>query len=245
MSLVVIGEALRRHFAHIGYIATLLVMIVIVVLLTAVGAPSQAPYEMIGLFALIAGAQLIGPEFSSGTLQLILSKPIGRSTYLLSRVAGVTLAIWVAILVMFASDTVGRLIAGTPIVWRTALAGALASALKVLFVCALLALLGSFSRSYVNVGMYIAAQILLPMIYGMLGMMKNAVSGEMAVIGSLLRAHPGVMTAMRTMMDNVFPDSPQISFDRNWILMLLCNTSVALLLACVIFSRREVPYGAD
>ena len=44
-----------------------------------IGAPSQAPFEMIGLFTLIAGCQLIGPEFSKGTLQLILSKPIRRS----------------------------------------------------------------------------------------------------------------------------------------------------------------------
>jgi ABC-type transport system involved in multi-copper enzyme maturation permease subunit len=244
MSPVVIAETLRRHFAHLGYIIALLILILIVVTMSAIGAPA-APYEMIGLFALIAGCQLIGPEFSSGTLQLILSKPINRSSYLLSRVVGVVLAIWVAIIVIFSSDVVGRLIAGTPIAWRTALAAALASALKVLFVCSLLALLGSFSRSYVNVGIYIAAQILLPMVYGLLGLMKNAVSGEMGVIGALLRAHPGVLKALATISNNLFPDAPMIPFDRNWIVMILCNASVALLLACLIFSRREVPYGAD
>src|SRR5437763_16748257 len=123
------AETLRRHFAHLGYIAALLVLIVIVVTMSAIGAPAQAPYEMLGLFALIAGCQLIGPEFSKGTLQLILSKPVGRSTYLVSRVAGVVLAIWAAIIIVLASDVVGRLIAGSPVVWRTTLAAALVSAL--------------------------------------------------------------------------------------------------------------------
>lgn len=244
MSLVVIVETLRRHFGHLGYVSALLVLIVVVALTAAIGAP-QAPYEMIGLFAMIAGCQLIGPEFSSGTLQLILSKPIGRSSYLLSRVAGVVLAIWVAVAIMFGSDVVGRLIAGTSIAWRSALAAALVSLLKVLFVCSLLAFLGSFSRSYVNIGIYIAAQILLPMISGLLGMMRNAGSGEMAVFGAFLRKHPAIMEAMAKINYNLFPDAPMIPFDRNWMVMVACNASVALLLACVIFSRREVPYGAD
>jgi ABC-type transport system involved in multi-copper enzyme maturation permease subunit len=245
VSFVVIAETLRRHFAHLGYIAALLVLIIIVVTMSAIGAPAQAPYEMISLFTLIAGCQLIGPEFSKGTLQLILSKPVGRSTYLVSRAIGVVLAIWVAIVVLFASDVIGRLIIGTPITWRTALATMLVAALKALLVCALLAFFGSFSRSYVNVGIYIAGQILLSMIFGLLSMMKNAVSGQMGKIGAILRAHPGVLEALGSIRRNVFPDDPAIPFDRNWILMMLCNASAALLLACVIFSRREVPYGAD
>lgn len=245
MSVVVIAETLRRHFAHLGYISVLLLFIIIAATTAAIGAPAQAPYEMIGLFSLIAGCQLIGPEFSSGTLQLILSKPIGRSAYLLSRVAGVVLAIWVAIVVMFGSDAIGRLISGTPILWRTAAAAALVSALKVLLGCSLLALFGSFSRSYVNAGIYIGGQILLSMIFGILSMMKNAVRGELAVVGAFLRAHPGILKGLAAINGNLFPDGPAIPFDRNWILMIVSNASVALLLACIVFSRREVPYGAD
>jgi ABC-type transport system involved in multi-copper enzyme maturation permease subunit len=245
MSSVVIAETLRRHFAHLGYISAVLILIIIGTTMAAVGAPSQAPYEMVGLFALVAGCQLIGPEFSSGTLQLILSKPIGRSSYLLSRVTGVVLAIWVAIVVLFGADVVGRLIAGTTIAWRTALAAALVSALKVLLVCSLLALFGSFSRSYVNIGIYLAAQILMSMIVGMLSMMKNAVSGEMGAIGAVLRAHPGILQSLSAVNQNIFPDDPALPFDRNWILKIVSNACVALLLACIVFSRREVPYGAD
>ena len=245
MSLVVIAETLRRHFAHLGYIAALLFLIVVVVTTSAIGAPSQAPYEMITLFTLITGCQLIGPEFSKGTLQLILSKPVGRSSYLVSRVAGVVLAVWVAVIVIFTSDIAGHLIMGTSIPWRTALGTLLAAALDVLLVCSLLALFGSFSRSYVNVGIYLGAQILFGMLIGLLSMMKGAVSGEMGKIGALLRAHPGFLEGFNAIRGNLFPLKPGIPFDRNWILMMLCNASVALLLACVIFSRREVPYGAD
>jgi ABC-type transport system involved in multi-copper enzyme maturation permease subunit len=239
------AETLRRHFAHLGYVSTLLVLIVIVMSMTAIAAPAATPYEIMSLFTLVVGCQLIGPEFSKGTLQLILSKPVGRSTYLVSRVIGVVLAIWFAILVMFASEVIGRLIVGTPITWRAALAAVLVTALKSLLVCCLLAFFGSFSRSYVNAGIYLGGQILLSMVFGLLSVMKNAVSGEMGKIGALLREHPGVIEAFGSIRSNVFPDNPAIPFDRNWILMMLCNAAVALLLACVIFSRREVPYGAD
>ena len=245
MSLVVLIETVRRHFAHLGYIAALLVIIVIVVMMGALGAPAQAMYSLIPIFALVAGCQLIGPEFSSGTLQLILSKPIGRSAYLTGRVAGVVLSIWTAVLVIFTSDVIGRLIAGTPITWRAATAEGLVSLLKVLLACSLLAFFGSFTRSYVNVGIYLGGQILLSLLFGLLTMMKNAVSGEMAAIGSFLRAHPGVLDAFSSISKNLFPDAPSIPFDRNWILMMLCNAAVAVLLACIVFSRREVPYGAD
>jgi hypothetical protein len=106
-------------------------------------------------------------------------------------------------------------------------------------------LFGSFSRSYVNVGIYLGAQILFSMLFGLLSMMKSAVSGEMGKIGAFLRAHPGFLEGFGAIRRNLFPDNPATPFDRNWILMMLCNASVALLLACVIFSRREVPYGAD
>lgn len=245
MSLVVLVETLRRHFTYLGYIAALLVLIVIVVSMAALGAPIQGTYGLIPIFALIAGCQIIGPEFSSGTLQLILSKPIGRSSYLTARVAGVVLSIWGAVAVIFISGVIGRLIAGTPIVWRTASAEGLVAALKVLLICALLALFGSLTRSYVNVGIFLGGQILLSMVYNLLGMMKYGMSGEMAVIGAFLREHPVVLDSMNAVNKNLFPDSPLIPFDRNWILMMVCNAAVAVLLACVVFSRREVPYGAD
>jgi ABC-type transport system involved in multi-copper enzyme maturation permease subunit len=245
MSRVVIAETLRRHFQHLGYVAALLGIVIIVATMAAVGAPAESSYEMLSLFALVAGCQLIGPEFSSGTLQLILSKPIGRSTYLISRVIGVVLAIWVAVIVIVASDAVGRLASGNPIVWRTALSAAVVAAMKALLVCALLAFFGSFTRSYANVGIYIAAQIVLALIVGLLGILESATKPALQALAAFLRSHPGVREGMQAFSRNIFPSAPTVPFDRNWLLMIVTNAAIAVLLACVVFSRREVPYGAD
>jgi ABC-2 type transport system permease protein len=245
MSGVVVLETLRRHFTHLAYVVALLALIVIVASMAALGGPGDNSYGMVSLFALIAGCQLIGPEFSSGTLQLILAKPIRRSTYLLSRWAGVVLALLCAIAVVFASDAGGRLAAHNAVDWQLALAGATAAALQIALVCALLAFFGSFSRSYLNVAAYLGLSVFLSMIGGLLGLMRNATHGELAAMGGFLRRHPGVAQSVEWLQENLFPSPPRISFDRQWMLMLLCNTAVVLLLACLVFRRREVPYGAD
>lgn len=243
--MVVITETLRRHFVHLGYVAALLLLIIIPMTMGALGVPASQDYGLMSLFALIAGCQLIGPEFSSGTLQLVLSKPVGRSSYLLSRFTGVVLSIWVAVLVVFGSSYAGSLIGKAPFEPRVALSAATAAALQILLTCALLTLFGSMSRSYANVAMYIGSSILISMIAGVLMMVKNATNGELAAMGRFLREHPSIIRAVQTFKDNVFPEPPQLPFDRNWILMVACNASIALLLACIIFRSREVPYGAD
>jgi len=79
----------------------------------------------------------------------------------------------------------------------------------------------------------------------MLDAMQHAVRGVWAAIGGFIRDHPGVISGMRAVYRNLYPDEPNVPFDRNWLLMVIGNAAVALLLACVIFRRREVPYGAD
>jgi hypothetical protein len=54
-----------------------------------------------------------------------------------------------------------------------------------------------------------------------------------------------VIGALRTIQDNLYPETPLVPFDRNWLLKVFSNAAIALLLACLIFRRREVPYGAD
>jgi ABC-type transport system involved in multi-copper enzyme maturation permease subunit len=242
---VVVAETLRRHFTHLAYVVALLALIGIVAAITAFGSAPDAGFGFLSLFAIIAGCQLIGPEFSSGTLQLILSKPIQRSAYLLSRVAGVVLALWFAVAAVLAGELIGRVSAGGPIGWRPLLAAATATALEVLLTCSLLAFFGSFSRSYLNVAVYIGGNILLGMILGLFGIMRNATHGEAAAIGAFLRAHPAIGHALERFKENLFPSAPRVAFDRNWMLMVVSNALIALLLACLVFRRREVPYGAD
>ena len=208
-------------------------------------APAGAAFGVFTLFIVIAGCQLIGPEFSKGTLQLILSKPIHRSRYLLSRVAGVVLALWIAVVLTFASDAISRALAHHQIAWETGANMATAVAAQAVLVCSLMALFGSFTRSYLNVAIYLGGQIVLSLFAGVLDFIRRLDSGVWAAAGAFLREHPGVISAVRSVHENLYPSFPAAPFDRNWHLMVFGNAAVALLLACLVFRKREVPYGAD
>lgn len=245
MSATVILETLRRHFAHIAYVAAMLMILLIGTTMAAVDGPAGASLELMKLFMIIAGCQLIGPEFSSGTLQLILSKPIHRARYLLSRVAGVVLALWLIIALAYAADVIARAVGGHKIAWLTGGGAVVAFAAQAVLVCSLMALFGSFTRSYLNVALFLGGQILLSMLSGFLQIISRLDRGAFAPFAAFLRGHPGVIQTIRTIDQNLYPDPPSIPFDRNWLLLVVSNAAIALLLACLIFRRREVPYGAD
>ena len=245
MSATVILETLRRHFAHIGYIGALLLIMVITAAMGGMDAPAGTAYSVFTLFIVLAGCQIIGPEFSKGTLQLILSKPVHRSRYLLSRVVGVVLALWIAIVITFAADVISRALAHHDLAWLTGGGTATAVAAQAVLVCSLMALFGSFTRSYLNVAIYLGGQIVLSLLAGVLDFIRHLERGLWAAIGAFLREHPGVIAAVRAVHENLYPSAPDIPFDRNWLLMVFGNAAVALLLACLVFRKREVPYGAD
>lgn len=245
MSATVILETLRRHFAHIAYVAAVLMILIIGTTMAAVDGPAGGSLEVMRLFVIIAGCQIIGPEFSSGTLQLILSKPIPRARYLLSRVAGVVLALWIVIALIYSGDVIARTLGGHKVAWLTGGGAAMTTAAQAVLVCSLMALFGSFTRSYLNVALYLGGQILLAMTGGLLQFISSAQRGVFAALGGFLRDHPGVIQAIRTVDQNLYPDPSPVPFDRNWLLLVISNAAVALLLACLIFRRREVPYGAD
>src|SRR6185436_20033539 len=109
----------------------------------------------VGLLAIVAGCGPIGPEFSSGTLQLILVKPVTRAAYLLSRVAGVVAAVWIATFVAAFFELAGRLLwGGGAVPWQAILAAFLGSCADTILTVSLLALLGSITRAYFNVAIY-------------------------------------------------------------------------------------------
>ncbi len=229
LSRVVIEETIRRHITHVGFI-TYVAFLAIVGLGTSQFAPPAAMWpSLVGLLAIITGCGPIGPEFSSGTLQLILVKPINRATYLLSRVAGVLCVIWLAALVPFACEVVGRLTKGeVPLqAMATTLANTAASAVLTV---SLLTLFGSVTRAYMNAAIYVVLQISLsvaPMMLSLGGKRFEALTRGLAVIDQ-----------------NLYPTPPP-GFHWWWLLLVLSNASVALVLACFAFRSREVPYGAD
>jgi ABC-type transport system involved in multi-copper enzyme maturation permease subunit len=221
---VVISETLRRHYTSVAFVAYAILLVMVALFISQFERPGSLWPGLVMLLAIIAGCAPIGPEFSSGTLQLILVKPINRAVYLLSRVAGVVLVVWAAALLAALAELLGRGFSDyTPI--ATSLVHAMADALLAV---SLLTLIGSFTRAYFNVALYFGIQIFL---------------GLLAGIGA--RKFPEQVTrALNVISQNLFPDAPS-RFSGDWLLLVACNAAIALVLACLIFRRREVPYGAE
>jgi ABC-type transport system involved in multi-copper enzyme maturation permease subunit len=229
ISLVVVRETMRRHLTHPGFIAYLAFLLLVGLGVAQFGPPGAGWPSLIGLLSILTGCAVIGPEFSSGTLQLILVKPIRRSTYLLSRVAGVLSVVWLAAIVACLAELGLRVTKGN-VPWATLGAVLLNTAIVSVLVVSLLALLGSFPRAYINVALYLALMFGLGLLPAILSATRRDVTSVMRVI---------------TFVDqNLFPDAPR-GLDGPWILLVLSNAAIALVLACFVFRNREVPYGAD
>ena len=228
-SLVVIRETIRRHLTHIGYITYVAFMAIIAVGVSQFGPPGAMWPTLVGLLAIITGCGPIGPEFSSGTLQLILVKPVNRSTYLLSRVAGVVCVIWLAALVPFACEVISRLAKGA-VPWPAMGTTLLNHAVLAIFTVSLLTLFGSLTRAYMNVAIYMVLQIALSAAPMLLSIRSNR--------------FPVLSRAIAVIDQNLYPEAMP-GFHWQWLLLVLSNAGVALVLACFVFRSREVPYGAD
>ncbi len=226
MSGVVIAETIRRHVTS-GWFAVYLALLAVVAMGIANMQGSRAWPALIGLLAIVAGAGVIGPEFSSGTLQLILVKPVNRAVYLVSRVAGVLAVVWLSAVAGAVFEILGSLLEHTPDLQQIGVT-LLNTCGDTLLIVALLALFGSFTRAHFNIVVYFGMQ-LVPAV----------------LLAAGQRRFPAaVMRAISAFRQNVFPDAPP-RFDRDFLLLVACNAAVALVLACLFFRNREVPYGAD
>lgn len=237
MSAVVIGETVRRHVTNVFYVALLLLLVMIGFGVASFNTPGAVWPSLVGLLAVVAGSGVIGPEFSSGTLQLIVSRPLRRWLYLLSRVAGVVAVVGIAGTLAFLTESVTRVLRGTDLVPWPLLLNIVVVALST---CALLVLFASFTRAYFNVGIYFLLQAGLSATEGILALVR----GRGGAMGEFLRVHPEIEAAVTAVSHTLFPEVIP-HFDGVWIAKALVVSAIALALACVLFSRREVPYGAD
>ncbi len=235
MSSVVFLETVRRHVTSGGYLLTLALLAI----LAGVGPGAGWP-TLVGLLAIVVGCGPIGPEFSSGTLQLILVKPVNRAVYLLSRVAGVVAVVWIAAVVAAAAEMIGRIAWGHGAPWAAVSSMLANTAAETLLACSLLVLFGSLTRAYFNAAIYVAGQVGLAILAGVLGLIRMS----RGAVGQFLSQHTGIERGLAVVTNNLFPEAP-LGLDRNWMLMVLSNAAIALVLACLAFRRREVPYGAD
>ena len=229
MSWVVFSETVRRHLTSAGYYVTLAMF--------CLGAFFSARFDtlaavwppLIAILAVVLGCAPIGPEFSSGTLQLILVKPVNRSAYLLSRVVGVVAAVWLVAVAACGSELLGRALTGEPI--RASFLGTtlLNVGIQSILIVSLLTFFGTFLRAYFNVAIYMLIQIAI---------------GVTLSLSAMGRRFPVVRRVLEEILNNLFPEAlPNLSVP--WTLMVLSNAAVALVLGCLIFRRREVPYGGD
>jgi ABC-type transport system involved in multi-copper enzyme maturation permease subunit len=229
ISLVVVRETMRRHLTHAGFIPYLALLLMIGFAVAQFGPPGAGWPSLVGFLSIITGCAVIGPEFSSGTLQLILVNPIRRSTYLLSRVAGVVSVVWIAAIVAFLGELGGRIMKGN-VPWEALGSALLNTALMSILVVSMLAFFGSFTRAYINVALY------LVLLFG-LGVLP-------AILNATKRDMTSVIRVITFIDQNLYPDAPH-RIDGPWILLVLSNAAIALVLACFVFRNREVPYGAD
>ena len=238
MNGVVVAETVRRCVTSIAYWS--FVALVAIFALGFARFDRHAWPSMISLLGYIIGCTTIGPEFSSGTLQLILTKPVNRSVYLVSRVAGVVSAIWIAALIAFSFELLGRLL------WRDVLRFDIVATILLnvfadtLLICALLVFFASFTRAYFNIAIYMVLMIGIGISQGMLSMLR-AKSGA---LGDWLATHDIIDRILASIDRNLFPEAP-VRFDSHWLLMVVSNAAIAIVAACFIFRRREVPYRAD
>jgi ABC-type transport system involved in multi-copper enzyme maturation permease subunit len=228
MSGVVVAETVRRHVTNVGYLSYIALVAMVGLAVSRFDQPAAVWPTLITLLSVITGAAIVGPEFSSGTLQLILVKPVNRASYVISRIAGVVAAVWLATLTAFAFECAGRVVRGD-VPWRSLSISLVNVSADVVLTVSLLALLGSLTRAYFNAAIYVGLQIALSMAMGVL---------------TMARKYPEVGRVLAVVEKNLFPEVPP-RFDRDWMLLVFSNAAVAILLACIAFRNREVPYGAD
>lgn len=241
MNRVVIAETLRRHVTSAGYLVYVALLAIAAFGVSVFDRPASVWPSLVALLSLIAGAGAIGPEFSSGTLQLILVKPVNRAVYLLSRVAGISLAVWVAAIVPALCELAGRALWGESGLEARPIGATLLNAMMdAVLAVSLLALLGSLTRAYFNIGIYLVVNIGLGTLTVILAMVRQS----QTALGRFLNEHAGIERSIEVISQNLSPDLPS-RLQGPWALMVLSNAAVALVLACLAFRRREVPYGAD
>ena len=237
---VVVAETVRRIVTNLGFLIFAAFLVIIALASSGFDHPGAMWPSLVASLAIILGCGPIGPEFSSGTLQLILVKPVRRWVYLLSRVTGVVLAVWAAAILAGVTELVGRFLWSDPTVWPRVTGAMVNCFADAILTASLLVLLGSLTRAYFNVAIYLGVQFSLMGLAMVLGFLRVSRSA----IGQILEQYPGIEKIVARIDQTLYPEFPP-SFQWQWIGVVLKTAAVALALACVAFRSREVPYGAD
>jgi ABC-type transport system involved in multi-copper enzyme maturation permease subunit len=194
-------------------------------------------FSMLGdcyFLALAIGAGMIGQDLSSGTLQLLLARPVTRAEYVFSRWAavGVGTVLVVALQTLCASAIM--LVRGAPVPWAQASLVLGNGVLLAFGTAAVLALLSSLAAGIADLGLlflvFLSAQVLEKV-----GMVKSwawLARGSEELLGVL---KPELSLAA------VFQGG-HVAWPA--IVAYLSTVTLCLALAVVVMNRRELSYAS-
>lgn len=244
MNAVVVLETVRRFVTRPAFVVFVMLLGMFALGSSRANQPGFLWADLLGFLVLVAGGSLIGPELSSGTMQLVLTKPVNRSVYLVSRWTGVVALISGTVLLLAFIEAAARLLWAEGKGMEGLAVLALNRAVSSTLACALLALFGVLLRSYLSVGLYVFLAIALDLAPTALAAFARIESGIFALPASFVAAHPEITTVLLWLNENLFPVLPPKP-DAESLLLVLSNTAIVLVLASLAFRRKEVPYGAD
>jgi len=235
-------EMLRRFLRQ--KLGSLLVVIALICLVplaagTVIATPESSDNFPVTLALLMIAAGCVSRDASSGALQMILARPIRRSSYVLGRFLGIaaTIALFqaVALAIALAVPKFLPVLGLGALDPAAALSGVAGTFLDALLIAAMILFFSTFLPSYADAFAYILLMFFLaaPAILGQL--LKNA---WLMNLGSVLRK-------------NVAPSVPWPDLLRGrealgeasgrYVLALVVFLAAAL----IVFSRREFAYGQD
>jgi ABC-type transport system involved in multi-copper enzyme maturation permease subunit len=232
---------LRQRFGSVAMAVALGVLALLSALMAAFSEPEQALGTGFLAILLIAAGS-VSRDVSGGTIQMILARPIRRTSYLFGRYLGILsaygvfLVVAAALAVLF-SNLLPRAFgaAPNPVSVASLARGVVIAMANALLFAAILLFFSTFLRGYADVLAYFLLAVLLRV---------------MAGLGAALH-RPALTRAGEAIRENVLPDVPWDRVVRGqdllgeatgrWVLAVVAF----LVLAAVVFSRREFSYGQD
>jgi ABC-type transport system involved in multi-copper enzyme maturation permease subunit len=221
-------------------------LLALLALLIAFGAAGDGArgraFQTASLAMIVLGAGAVSRDVSTGAVQMILARPLSRTDYLLGRwlgvlaAFGVFLAVAAALVVLFSVAVLPAFHAGPePLSVPGLLRGGAGALLDGLLFSASLLCLSTFLPGYGDLVAYFLVVVGL---------------GSLGGLGGALN-RPELVNAARVARENLMPDP-------DWNALLAGQTSslepvgrwvlavtALLLLAALIFRRREFAYGHD
>ena len=232
-------EMIRRFLAQkLGGAGTCIAFVLLAVL-SAFLLHSGRPGTTI-LAVILLSAGVVSRDARSGALQMILSRPILRVEYLLGRYFGVLTGLAAFLLLSFGLalglDRVNALAGWDPssFSWRGALETSAAEFPRGALDAAILLFFSTFLRGIGDVVAYVLSFVIL------------SVAPQ---IGMAL-GKPGIVRVFRGAMDNLAPEPAWDQILKGGVLQpAFSRYALALtgyiLLAALVFNRREFSYGTD